>query len=81
MRVVKAYKAAKLEEIVEIKSELVNVADLMETEVTNLNIVEQLQELKAVTKGIKDATIRDLVNVNDRTKALETNKIWASITG
>ena len=58
-KVVKAYKAAKLEKIVETKSDLLNVADPSETEVTNENILEQLQELKAVNKGIKDATIRD----------------------
>ena len=57
------------------------MADPSETEVTHKNMLEQLEELKAVTKGIDDATIRDLVNVNDRTNALDTNKIWVSITG
>ena len=58
-----------------------NVEDPSETKATSDNYLEQHEELKTVTKGIKDATIRDLVNVNDRTKAIELNKIWVSITG
>ena len=39
-KVVKDYKAAKLEEIVKTKSQLVNMADPLEKEVTIENMVE-----------------------------------------
>ena len=65
---VKAYKSAKLEEIIETKNELVNVADPTATKETAENYNYQIGELKTVIKGVKDASIRDLGNGYDRTK-------------
>ena len=39
-----------------------------------------MEELKTVIKNVKDASIRDLGNINDRTKGLEKNKIWQALT-
>ena len=72
---VKAFKSAKLEEIIETKSELVNVADPTATKATAENYTEQLKELKTAIKSVKDASIRVLGNVNERTKELDKNKI------
>ena len=79
-REVKTYKSAKLEEILETKNELVNVADPTATKATHENYTDQIEELKTVIKSVKDALIRDLGNINDRTKGLEKNKIWQSLT-
>ena len=36
--------------------------------------------MKSVIKSVKDTSIRDLENINDRTKGLEKNKIWQALT-
>ena len=56
-KLVKAYKSAKPEEIIETKSEIVNVENPLETKANSDNYLEQLKELKTVTKGIKDSTV------------------------
>ena len=52
-----------------------NVADPTATKATAENYTEQLKELKTAIKSVKDASIRVLGNVNERTKELDKNKI------
>ena len=47
---------------------------------TQENYTDQIEELKTVIKSVKYASIRDLGNINDRTKGLEKNKIWLALT-
>ena len=77
---VKAYKSAKLEEIIETQMELINVADPTDTKTTKENYKEQIEELKTVIKKVKDASKKDVGNLNERTKGLEKNKIWQALT-
>ena len=79
-REVKAYKSAKLEEILETKMELINVADPTATKATKDNYEDQIEQIKTVIKNVKVASKRDLGNINERTKGLEKNKIWQALT-
>ena len=77
---VKEFKSAKLEEVLERKMELINVMDPTETQPTNENLKEQIEDLKTVIKNMKEATKNDLDNLNERTKGLEKNKLWQALT-
>ena len=78
-REVKAYKSAKLEEILETQMELINVEDPTATTATKDNYKDQIEEMKTVIKNVKDASKKDLGNLNKRTKGLEKNKIWQAL--
>ena len=77
---VKAYKSAKLEEIIETQMELINVADPTDTKPTKDNYKDQIEELKTVIMKVKDASKKNVGNLNERTKGLEKNKIWQALT-
>ena len=79
-REVKAYKSAKLEEILETQMELINVEDPTATTATKDNYKDQIEEMKTVIKNVKDASKKDLGNLNKRTKGVEKNKIWQALT-
>ena len=55
--------------------ELINVADPKDTKTTKKNYKEQIEEIKTVIKKVKDASKKDVGNLNERTKGLEKNKI------
>ena len=55
-KTVKEFKSAKLEEVLERKMELINVADPTESKPTKENYKEQIEDLKTVIKNKKEAT-------------------------
>ena len=63
-----------------IKMELINVTDPRDTKPTKENYKEQIEELKTVIKKVKEATKKDVGNLNERIKGLEKNKIWQALT-
>ena len=71
---VKAFKSAKLEEIIETQMELINVSDPTETKPTQENYKEQIEELKTVIKKMKEATKKDVSNLNEGTKDLKRTR-------
>ena len=77
---VKAFKSAKLEEVLERQMELINVSDPTEAKPTQENYQDQIEELKNVIKNMKEAAKNDVSNLNERTKGLKKNKIWQALT-
>ena len=59
---------------------MINVADPTDTKTTKENYKEQIEEIKTVIKKVKDASKKDVGNLNERTKGLEKNMIWQTPT-